>query len=77
MKSIKKVAWIKADTRAILAIHTHLVAHNSRLSVTHNGHNTWKLHVANVQKNDSGAYMCQINTDPMLTQVLIIKSSAI
>ncbi|XP_076166243.1 dpr-interacting protein lambda [Ptiloglossa arizonensis] len=63
-----KVAWIKSDTRAILAIHTHLVAHNPRLSVTHNGHNTWKLHVSNVQKNDSGAYMCQVNTDPMRSQ---------
>ncbi|EFN86283.1 Lachesin, partial [Harpegnathos saltator] len=64
-----KVAWIKSDSRAILAIHTHMVAHNSRLSVTHNGHNTWKLHVANVQKNDSGTYMCQVNTDPMRSQM--------
>ncbi|XP_011266233.1 lachesin [Camponotus floridanus] len=64
-----KIAWIKSDSRAILAIHTHLVAHNNRLSVTHNGHNTWKLHVSNVQKNDSGTYMCQINTDPMRSQM--------
>lgn len=60
---------MKSDSRAILAIHTHLIAHNPRLSVTHNGHNTWKLHVSNVQKNDSGAYMCQINTEPMRSQV--------
>lgn len=64
-----KVAWIKSDTKAILAIHTHMVAQNPRLSVTHNGHNTWKLHVSNVQKNDSGTYMCQINTDPMRSQM--------
>ncbi|XP_017772641.1 PREDICTED: lachesin-like [Nicrophorus vespilloides] len=64
-----KVAWIKSDTKAILAIHTHMVAQNQRLSVTHNGHNTWKLHVSNVQKNDSGTYMCQINTDPMRSQM--------
>ncbi|XP_063241695.1 lachesin-like [Bacillus rossius redtenbacheri] len=63
------VAWIKSDTKAILAIHTRLVAHNPRLSVTHNGHNTWKLHVSNVQKGDSGTYMCQINTDPMRSQM--------
>ncbi|CAK9798992.1 Lac [Anthophora plagiata] len=63
-----KVAWMKSDSRAILAIHTHLIAHNPRLSVTHNGHNTWKLHVTNVQKNDSGAYMCQVNTEPMRSQ---------
>lgn len=65
-----RVAWIKSDSRAILAIHTHLVAHNPRISVTHNGHNTWKLHLSNVQKNDSGTYMCQVNTEPMLSQVI-------
>lgn len=67
-----RVAWIKSDSRAILAIHTHLVAHNPRISVTHNGHNTWKLHLSNVQKNDSGTYMCQVNTEPMLSQVYIL-----
>ncbi|XP_049832202.1 lachesin-like [Schistocerca gregaria] len=60
-----KVAWIKSDSKAILAIHTHMVAHNPRLAVTHNGHNTWRLHVSNVQRADSGSYMCQVNTDPM------------
>ncbi|XP_014212388.1 lachesin-like [Copidosoma floridanum] len=64
-----KVAWLKSDSRAILAIHTHMVAPNPRLSVTHNGHNTWMLHISNVQKNDSGTYMCQVNTDPMLSQM--------
>lgn len=46
-----------------------MVALNARLSVTHNGHNTWKLHIAHVQLNDSGSYMCQVNTDPMRSQV--------
>lgn len=68
-----KVAWIKSDSKAILAIHTHMVAQNPRLSVTHNGHNTWMLHVSNVQKNDSGTYMCQINTDPMRSQMGTLK----
>jgi Immunoglobulin domain len=63
------VAWIKSDSKAILAIHTHMVALNPRLSVTHNGHNTWKLHISHVQLNDSGSYMCQVNTDPMRSQV--------
>ncbi|KAG8236052.1 hypothetical protein J437_LFUL015619 [Ladona fulva] len=65
----RQLAWIKSDSKAILAIHNHMVAHNPRLSVTHNGHNTWKLHIENVQKSDSGTYMCQINTDPMRSQV--------
>lgn len=64
-----QVAWIKSDSKAILAIHTHMVAQNPRLEVTHNGHNTWKLNVHSVQKSDAGTYMCQINTDPMRSQV--------
>ncbi|XP_026467569.1 lachesin-like [Ctenocephalides felis] len=64
-----RVAWIKSDSKAILAIHTHMVAHDPRLSVTHNGHDTWRLHVTHVRRADSGAYMCQINTDPMRNQM--------
>ncbi|KOB71096.1 putative Lachesin, partial [Operophtera brumata] len=64
-----KVAWIKSDTKTILAIHTHMVTLNPRLSVTHNGHNTWKLYISNVEPKDSGTYMCQINTDPMMSQM--------
>ena len=64
-----QVAWIKSDSKAILAIHTNMVALNPRLSVTYNNHNTWKLRVSNVQANDSGTYMCQVNTDPMKSQV--------
>ncbi|XP_050746331.1 protein amalgam [Drosophila biarmipes] len=60
-----RVAWIKSDSKAILGIHTHMVSLNPRFSVTHNGHNTWKLHISRVQLNDSGSYMCQVNTDPM------------
>uniref|UniRef100_A0A1A9Z437 Ig-like domain-containing protein n=2 Tax=Glossina TaxID=44049 RepID=A0A1A9Z437_GLOPL len=63
-----RVAWIKSDSKAILGIHTHMVSLNPRLSVTHNGHNTWKLHISHVHLNDSGSYMCQVNTDPMKSQ---------
>ncbi|KAF9823992.1 hypothetical protein SFRURICE_020258 [Spodoptera frugiperda] len=69
-----KVAWIKSDTKTILAIHTHMVTLNPRLSVTHNGHNTWKLYISNVEPKDSGTYMCQINTDPMMSQTRMISS---
>lgn len=69
-----QVAWIKSDSKAILGIHTHMVSLNPRLSVTHNGHNTWKLHISHVQLNDSGSYMCQVNTDPMKSQVSAYQS---
>lgn len=67
-----QVAWIKADTKAILAIHEHVITNNARLSVTHNDYNTWTLNIRSVKREDRGQYMCQVNTDPMKMQVLIL-----
>ena len=64
-----QVGWVKADTKAIQAIHKHVITHNTRVSVSHSDHNTWMLHIKNVQEEDRGPYMCQINTDPMRSQV--------
>lgn len=67
-----QVGWVKADTKAIQAIHEHVITHNPRVSVSHSDHSTWYLHIKNVQEEDRGQYMCQINTDPMKSQVRII-----
>ena len=63
------MAWLRSDSKAILAIHTHMVTNNPRMSVEHNGHNSWTLNLEDVQRNDSGSYMCQINTENMKKQV--------
>ena len=47
-----------------------MVTNNPRMSVSHNGHNSWTLTIDIVQRNDSGLYMCQINTEPMTSQVI-------
>ncbi|CAG0884438.1 unnamed protein product [Cyprideis torosa] len=60
-----KVAWIKADNKAIQALHKQVITNNNRVSVTHTGNRTWRLHISNVQPSDRGQYMCQINTAPM------------
>ena len=60
---------MRSDSKAILAIHNHMVTNNPRMTVSHNGVNTWKLHIRDVQRNDSGHYMCQINTEPMVSQI--------
>lgn len=60
---------MKADTKAIQAIHNHVITHNSRVHVTQSDRNTWLLHIRGVQEEDRGPYMCQINTDPMRSQV--------
>ncbi|XP_014356282.2 lachesin [Papilio machaon] len=64
-----RVGWVKADTKAIQAIHVHVITNNHRVSVSHNGQTIWNLHIKNVQEEDRGRYMCQINTDPMKSQM--------
>ncbi|XP_055526091.1 lachesin isoform X7 [Wyeomyia smithii] len=68
-----RVAWIKADAKAILAIHEHVITNNGRLSVTHNDYNTWTLVIRNVKMEDRGLYMCQVNTDPMKMQTAFLE----
>ncbi|KAF5307285.1 hypothetical protein FQR65_LT07001 [Abscondita terminalis] len=64
-----KVAWLRVDTQTILTIHHHLITKSNRISVTHSENKTWNLHIRDVQEHDRGWYMCQINTDPMKSQM--------
>lgn len=72
-----QVAWIKADAKAILAIHEHVITNNDRLSVQHNDYNTWTLNIRGVKMEDAGKYMCQVNTDPMKMQVSAASSQRV
>nr|XP_016931816.1 neurotrimin isoform X1 [Drosophila suzukii] len=72
-KKFVQVAWIKADAKAILAIHEHVITNNDRLSVQHNDYNTWTLNIRSVKMEDSGKYMCQVNTDPMKMQTATLE----
>ncbi|KAG8240125.1 hypothetical protein J437_LFUL007302 [Ladona fulva] len=60
---------MKAEDQTILTLHTKVVTHNSRVSVTHDGHRTWNLHIRQVKESDRGCYMCQINTNVMKKQI--------
>ncbi|XP_076066058.1 lachesin-like [Oratosquilla oratoria] len=64
-----RVGWVKVDTKAIQAIHTHVITHNPRIRVAFDDHSTWHLLIKEVTEEDAGAYMCQINTDPMISQL--------
>ncbi|XP_071544091.1 lachesin-like [Panulirus ornatus] len=64
-----RVGWVKADTKAIQAIHTHVITHNPRVHVSFDDHSTWHLLIKQVTEEDKGPYMCQINTDPMISQM--------
>lgn len=59
------------EQSAILTVHNHVITRNPRISVTHDKHDkhrTWYLHITNVQEEDKGRYMCQINTVTAKTQ---------
>ncbi|XP_031623128.1 lachesin-like [Contarinia nasturtii] len=60
-----RVAFVRVDTQTILSIHHNLITQNQRISLTHNDHRSWYLHIKEVEEDDRGWYMCQINTDPM------------
>ncbi|KAH0945811.1 hypothetical protein HN011_007147, partial [Eciton burchellii] len=63
------VAWLRVDTQTILTIANHVITKNHRIGVTHSEHKTWLLHIRDVREGDRGNYMCQINTDPMKSQI--------
>ncbi|KAJ9579997.1 hypothetical protein L9F63_004380, partial [Diploptera punctata] len=63
------VAWLRVDTQTILTIASHVITKNHRIGVTHSDHRTWYLHIRDVKESDRGWYMCQINTDPMKSQI--------
>lgn len=67
--SLFKVAWLRVDTQTILTIQSHVITKNHRIAVTHTEHRNWYLHIRDVRQSDMGWYMCQINTDPMKSQV--------
>lgn len=67
-----QVAWMHFEQSAILTVHNHVITRNPRISVTHDKHDkhkTWFLHISNVQEEDKGRYMCQINTVTAKTQI--------
>ncbi|XP_050440686.1 neurotrimin-like isoform X3 [Adelges cooleyi] len=64
-----KVAWLRVDTQTILTIHNHVITKNHRIGVSHTDHRTWHIHIREVRESDRGWYMCQINTDPMKSQL--------
>lgn len=63
-----QVAWIHIDRQMILTIHRHVISRIPRYSITY-ADNTWLLHVNQAHQDDRGYYMCQVNTNPMISQV--------
>lgn len=56
------VTWIHLN-RKLVAVGTSVMVSNHRFSVSQN-FLVWTLHIASVIEEDSGYYMCQVNTAP-------------
>ncbi|XP_054161095.1 lachesin-like [Oppia nitens] len=73
------VAWLKMENidikdkstsdMTLLTVHTHTVTEDQRIRVSHNNYRQWYLHIKTVKPHDKGWYMCQINTEPMITSI--------
>ncbi|KAA0202252.1 hypothetical protein HAZT_HAZT007921 [Hyalella azteca] len=64
-----KVAWFHMDRKMLLTIHETVVTRIPRFSVTQDGDDVWTLHITSVNKDDRGQYMCQVNTEPIISQI--------
>uniref|UniRef100_A0A1A9USN5 Ig-like domain-containing protein n=1 Tax=Glossina austeni TaxID=7395 RepID=A0A1A9USN5_GLOAU len=64
-----KVAWLRVDTQTILTIQNHVITKNVRIGITNSEHKTWTMRIKDIKESDKGWYMCQINTDPMKSQM--------
>ncbi|CAB3239616.1 unnamed protein product [Arctia plantaginis] len=66
-----KVAWLRVDTQTILTIAGHVITKNHRVSVGH-GDGAWTLGLKEIGPLDGGRYMCQVNTEPMMSQTHLL-----
>lgn len=64
-----QVAWLRVDTQTILTIQNHVITKNSRVGIVDTEMKTWQLKIKDIKQSDKGWYMCQINTDPMKSQM--------
>ena len=66
--------WIHLERQMIVAIHEHMVTRIPRYSASHDEHrNTWTLHLRGAQTEDAGRYVCQVNSNPQITQFGIVE----
>nr|XP_018910309.1 PREDICTED: lachesin-like isoform X1 [Bemisia tabaci] len=63
-----KVGWLRSRDQTILTLHTRVVTHSPRISISFDNHRTFTLHISRVKESDKGCYMCQVNTPEMKKQ---------
>ncbi|CAG4943846.1 unnamed protein product [Parnassius apollo] len=64
----REVSWIRKKDLHILTVGVHKYSSDARFAAIHTeGSDEWILRVANVQLRDSGAYECQVSTEPKIS----------
>ena len=53
----------------MLTMSEHVITKNHRIKVSEPDSNVWRLEISDIRRTDAGHYMCQINTDPMQSQL--------
>ena len=64
-----KVAWVRVGTQTVLSYNDIVITKNHRIRVSHPEPTVWKLFISDIKRRDAGYYMCQVNTDPMQSQL--------
>ena len=53
----------------MVSLPLQIVTKSRRYYVTHTEKKIWHLRIRDIRESDKGWYMCQINTDPMKSQM--------
>ncbi|KAH9419097.1 hypothetical protein DERP_005599 [Dermatophagoides pteronyssinus] len=83
-----KIAWLKIEAfdddddddadggkkiePELISIQTQLITKDQRFRLANNNKKQWFLHIKQVKSTDKGWYMCQINTEPLISQAAFL-----
>ena len=57
-----------------MSFNEHVITKNPRINVSIPEENKWTLRISDIRRSDAGFYMCQINTDPMMSQLAYLEA---
>lgn len=65
----QQVAWLHVNRHLLVTMHKRVVGKLPRFRITNENDKRWVLNIEKIEQQDRGFYMCQVNTDPMISQV--------
>ncbi|XP_060555528.1 opioid-binding protein/cell adhesion molecule homolog [Ruditapes philippinarum] len=71
LKDDHKVAWVDPRKKLLTVAEKRIIT-DPRISVERPFTKDWNLHIRNVRLNDSGEYLCQINTKPVKSMKILL-----